>query len=118
MLKTWEMIKALTENDNLRFKAQDGMTAEVAVNGCLVLKDSDGDEAEVRIVSGVADIEPDKWDLIPQEVTWQEAIQAWIDESKGFHVDLVNNGTIYQSGLQILRGFDTTHFHHGKWFID
>jgi hypothetical protein len=77
-VKTWEMVKELTENDNLKFKAQDGMTAEVAVNGCLMLKDSDGDEAEVRIAGGCCEIEPDRWELIPQEVTWQEAIQRWL----------------------------------------
>lgn len=122
-MQTWEMIKELTENPKLKFirvsdnvtfatssRIHEGKVIDYYVSalhspshGCVLLKD--------------------EWKLIPQEVTWQEAIQAWVD---GKEFLIKHNGKEYKqrqcSRLGCLSdnpfsGFGNGLFTEGKWFI-
>ena len=82
-MKTWEMIKALTENPKLKFKSKDGYTANVlnsllklehercysCVNGNIRLLDNDSYNA-------------DEWELVPKPITFTEAVKVAIEGKK------------------------------------
>lgn len=97
-MKTWEMIKELTENTEMRFKC---------INGCLkgiedyiIGRNKEGyikflRNGEFRDtyfdIHGKFDWD---WELVPQEVTWQEAVQAWVD-GKGVYFTLNGRVRLY-----------------------
>ena len=124
------MVKELTENPKLRFKTQDGTIATVSMNGCLAIKTEDNDEGEARITSGLAKYKPDEWERVPEEVTWQEAIQAKLDGEE-FSIEYNGNTYTQKSFSKIgylessdkkdqdgkLKGFYTEMFRSGKWFV-
>jgi hypothetical protein len=82
-MKTWEMVKALTEDPKLKFKSKDGFIASVhdailrleyrerysCINGNIRLLDCNGYNA-------------DEWELVPQFIPFDEAIKAAIDGKK------------------------------------
>jgi len=83
-MKTWEMIKSLTDNRDAKFKC---------TNGCIVNPNRDfvigcNEEGYIKFFEhgefrdAFFDIHNKldwEWELVPQEVTWQEAVQAWIN---------------------------------------
>lgn len=125
-MKTWEMIKALTENPTLVFVSQDGYKVFIdSDNGCLRHvrsnnTESFGSASNIRLVD--CGVKPDEWELVPQEVTWQEAIQAWLD-GRSIRVEL-NSTTkkqppIYRLGCLLDgNGFEKRELRDGKWFIE
>lgn len=78
--KTWEIIKMLSENPNLRFKAMPYSEAKTFFDeACLVdgVLCWEGNNAyPLQIAIGKYDID---WQLVEIPVTWQEALQALID---------------------------------------
>jgi hypothetical protein len=126
-MKTWEMIKALTENPKLKFKVEE-FTASVDDTGLLDLE-YNGDKANVDCnirITDVGSIKADDWELIPQEVTWQEAIQAWVD-GKTVYCKIsaedspVNMGTRYihyGDSNETRYPLSKIEFSNGKWYID
>jgi hypothetical protein len=117
------MIKALEENPKLRFKAQDDTIAEVSVNGCLVVKDNEGDEGEIRIEGGCATFPPDEWELVREPVDFMTAVnsgkkfkpETWfthIGDEDGYR-DLYDNLAMFK-GRQCLN-LKTL---NGKWYIE
>ena len=123
------MFKGLTENQSAKFINQEGDTAELDEHGLLVLRGTDGErfgeDKNIRLVNGInKNHEADDWELVPKEVTWQEAIQAWLD-GKSFYIE--HGGTRYtQSGggrlgcfkNNLLEGFGGGLFRDGKWYIE
>ena len=70
-MKTSEMIAALEENRELKFKSSLGGLKTV----CYVNKFN-----EIEFTNLNQRIRRDRdWQLVREPVTWQEAIQAWID---------------------------------------
>lgn len=65
----------------------------------------------------------EEWELIPQEVTWQEAIQAWVDGNKVYYV-LNGVRRSYLDDVEYLRVFDgcrpisKDEISKGKWYIE
>jgi len=63
------------------------------------------------------------WELLPQEVTWQEAIQAWLVDRKEFYVEVddekYTQRVTFKLGAFIAGkdGFDRRCFERGKWYI-
>jgi len=127
-MKTWEMIKELTKDTKLIFtrKMSDSGCNPQYVGmevGCLYWLDTKTlkplKEQKFHITSwGLGD----NWELIPQEVTWQEAIQAWI-EGKGIQVKINDwvreQPSSYKFGCPpgLVLGFDRDEFKKGKWYI-
>ena len=65
----------------------------------------------------------EQWELIPQEVPWQEAIQAWVD-GKNFRVEMGYVSIRQLAGIKLggeMSGggsIDPKYFIDGKWFIE
>ena len=62
----------------------------------------------------------DDWELVPQEVTWQEAIQAWANGEKVHYV--FNNTKVYLDNIYYLRTIyagpiSRDEISKAKWFI-
>jgi hypothetical protein len=123
-MKTWEMMKVLMENNKLKARSMvNGNERVVSVgksglgNVCII------SEQGVAVLPIDAD-----WELIPQEVTWQEAIQSWID-GKSLTIELgkdsiAGESKYFQPEINRLgcficgkRGFDKELFIKGKWYI-
>ena len=82
-MKTWQMIKALTEDPKLKFRSKDGFIASVhdailrleyrerysCINGNIRLIAHDGFNA-------------DEWEIVPQFIPFDEAVKAAIDGKK------------------------------------
>ena len=90
-MKTWEMIKALTEDNKKKFK--DSLNSTIGLNkgGELSWLEEIGISAEKPVVFGKTfywnnlDVE---WKEIKESVTWQEALEA---NSKGKKVKVETN---------------------------
>jgi hypothetical protein len=79
-LKTWEMIKALTDNPKLKFKSEDGFIASTREK-ILRLKYADrssGVDGNIRLLTEGA-FKADEWELVPQSITFTEAVKAAIE---------------------------------------
>ena len=61
----------------------------------------------------------DDWELLPTEVTWQEAIQAWANGEKVHYV--FNNTKVYLDAYFLrttdIRSISRDEILKGKWFI-
>lgn len=72
-MKTWEMLKELTENPKKRFRLPswgDGRYITAMGTGLIV--------NEIHKPANVNRLKVD-WEMLPQEVPWQEAIEAWVN---------------------------------------
>lgn len=81
---TSEMFAVLEKNPKLKFESKNGYLASVnKVNGCLQWDKKDfpttGLNNNLRLISVGTDYPADKWTLVREPVTWQEAIQARIN---------------------------------------
>lgn len=116
--KTWEIIKMLGENPNLRFKAvpysEGKMTFEEVclVNGVLCWGGNNAYPLQVAI--GKYDID---WQLVETPVTWQEALQAWAEEK----TVICKFNDINEEYICFSNDYDThlTRYQilYGQWFI-
>jgi len=68
-LKTWEMIKKLTENPNKIFKL---------VNNGEVLDFADTDDNNYLILN-IETLQNGTWEEVREPVSWKEAIEAWFN---------------------------------------
>jgi hypothetical protein len=106
-LKTWEMIKALTENPKLKFKSEDGHIASI-FNTNLKLEYRDRGSAIVGDISLLTEdgFKADEWELVPQSVTFTKAVEAAIGGKKP---TIVLNGDAYtltaEKSMQSGRGY-------------
>lgn len=115
-IKTWEVIKALSENPKLKF-----------ANGCHVLKISDitkrivwdnksGEDPFIIFSNapGAVDNLHIDWELVPEEVTWQEALEAWV---KGESVMRKLDGTSCIFRATTSFAVSRAELIRGQWFI-
>ena len=73
-MKTWEMLKELTENPKKRFR----LTTAGGSWGDYELYVSGKDIVNNQNFSGTCSLSlNDDWEEVQTEVTWQEAIEAW-----------------------------------------
>lgn len=125
-MKTWEMIKELTENPKLEFKNGIHVVKISKTSGRVVWDNMDGEDPFViynRAPGNVDNLHID-WELVPTEVTWQEAIQAWVD---GKNVYFILDGIRHDvSDRRFLRAINIKGqeypvckriFVIGKWYI-
>ena len=110
MMKTWEMLKELTENPNKRFRLpswEDGRYITATNTGLIV--------NEILELANVSRLKVD-WEILPQEVTWQEALEAW---AKGREIKCVLEGeSIRYSNNQISTSYmGSGQILKGKWYI-
>ena len=117
-MKTWEILKELTENPEKRFKLQtwrEGSFVTATNTGMLINEISD--------VVKISRLDLN-WEEVPQEVTWQEALKFWID---GGQIEVWRNDELkYRSRRGYKLGvtksderyhFDRKDFTEGKWYI-
>ena len=113
-METWEMIKALSENQNAKFK--NGINSIVKISDktkTVVWVDEDGDESPFIIYSNapVVDNLHIEWELVRQEVDFMTA---------------VNSGKRIKSYLReefhpvnwYLKGYFSIEEVNGKWLIE
>jgi len=75
-------------------------------------------------VCGTENYSADEWELVPQEVPWQEAVQAWI-EGKTITGVYKKSKHVYRSNGIYARFEDNEdmplnkiELTHGKWYIN
>ena len=119
-MKTGEMITALTNDRNAKLKCTNGCPINLNrdfIIGC----DKDGyikffEHGEFR--DAFFDIHNKldwEWELIPQEVTWQGAIQAWLD---GKTIKVVEGSEVLiLKSKECALIFNKSRFTNGKWYI-
>jgi hypothetical protein len=113
-MKTWEVLKNLDAGATKRYRRLgDGLEIGLEI--------SLGSQLEVyyRWESGHTHLSPlDRWEEVPQEVPWQEALKFWID---GGQIEVWRNDELkYKLGViksDECYHFDRTDFTEGKWYI-
>ena len=115
-MKTWQMIKELSENPNSVFENQTGVKV-LTCDGILCYYET-LHSVDILFVG-----DKEEWTKVPQEVTWQRAIEAWANGKdikcvmdglttfKGYH-----NGNIYMQDDDHY-GVDGSQILQGKWYI-
>ncbi len=120
-MKTWEILKLLTENQEIRFRRA-GKDLTYYYNGISVMC-SDG--ITTAQSGDILNLKAE-WELIPQEVTWREAIQAWVDgktvyckveacySPNGMAMRFIFDESSHESRYPL----DKAEILKGKWFIE
>lgn len=126
--KTWEVIKMLSENPNLRFKKSEsyGEISDYLYVLCGYIRferiDGNGGRVSKQISGGQFEgnvsIE-NTWQLVETPVTWQEALQAWAEEKTV--ICKFNDINEEYSEICFSNDYDThlTRYQilYGQWFI-
>lgn len=127
-MKTWEMIKALNENPNKKFKLilckKLNYIGSVALNYKGYLNILNKNETEILDINRMKGILIDgKWEEINRfkEVSWQEAIEAWLNGDKIYSIFNKTKRYIDENYLQsdnLWRGLSRKELKNGKWYIE
>ena len=114
-MKTWEMIKELTENPKAKAKEVNSPNDQghdtVSVVENRICWGGDSCFPLYILVDGK---EVSEWELIPQEVTWQDALQAWVD-GKTIRSETNCTGCTYHSNSHT--DIPKSEIQFGKWYI-
>lgn len=112
-MKTWEMIKELTENPEKKFKNKTNKVIAVLPDADLYFPDEDYNYLSID----------DEWEEVKQPVSWQEALEAWangaavkceINDGSGF--TLFYKGNLYpEDGDEI--ALCSEEILKGTWYI-
>lgn len=128
--KTWEIIKALTDNPTLRFKDAKGSVVTVNPDSKEVVWEQSGaatyDHKFVLINnSKYRDNMHTDWQLVQKPVTWQAAIEAYFNNIADVEVHLKDEVKTIKRGFGL--GFYCSHynveritpkyFKYGTWYI-
>ena len=117
MLKTWEMLRELGENPLLKFKDNSGSAVGISDKTGRVVW-LNGDREEVFIIYSHAPGRVDNlhldWELVPQEIPWQEALEQWV---KGKSVIRELNGTTCLFTKDNCFGVSRKELINRKWFL-
>ena len=124
-MKYWEVVKRLTENSALTGVAVIGSTRyELYVNdsGTLESKTYYFEIcARGTSIGKAGNIDFDGWEIVRQPVTWQEAIQAWVD-GKTIKTESSDGIRTYKrttNSLQsVLGGVTKDEILNGKWYVE
>jgi hypothetical protein len=129
-MKLYEAMKLLDEDSTRKFECQDRgkkwlLYTEVGTITGLVYYQLDCWDNNGELKTGTAFgslhgnlTTSDNWQLVPQPVTWQEAIQAWAD-GKVVYVENEAGGRVYRSGgegekMYLLHSEITK----GAWYVE
>ena len=105
-MKTWQMIKELTENEHDEF--------ENCKTGRVVMRLNDNCVYRDTLLTAFLKVD-DEWKKVQYEVTWQEAIEAWVN---GKEVSLVKRDVKYLlKHSEISFYLNKSDFKDGKWYI-
>lgn len=121
-MKTWEMIKELTENPKKKFKSLDGYEASVTEQGLLSLfNDVKVDIDESILILDKGNFKADDWTEVKQPVSLLEALQAWAD-GKTITCKTVGKKFIYTGDCGSLKDEDGAsvipdEILNGVWYI-
>lgn len=133
-LKTWEMIKELTENPDKKFKTEKGVEAYIKL-GLLHIEDPVSGYVRASIISSET-FPTDEWEEVKQPVPWLEAIEHHIKDKElgkwSFSIympdgEIWRQHSAHKLGYLSLEGeSDTRHnsgferkmFTEGKWYIE
>lgn len=126
-LKTWEMIKALSENQNLKFASP--IPSHIVMFNPISKRIEwliDGKYEDFILISnkecGIDNLHIE-WELVRESVSWQEAFQAWADGKSvyvtlnGFIKQYIGDGE-YLKIKNISRGISVDEITKGKWYIE
>ena len=119
-MEIWEVVKVLSENKDLIFvcgRQPDNPIGVVDDVLCWV-NTKDPFEFNFRNAELVGTIDVYDWELMPKEVSWQEAISAWLD-GKAVVCKCNGGGTVVFSsgGINMALYVDKEKLKYGKWYI-
>lgn len=125
-MKTWEMIRELAKNPKKQFKNQEGDKV-IVDNG--VVKFSNGEIFELNFkgynanyyFSRVGTIDNYEWEEVKQPVSWQEAIEAWLNGKDIYYT--FNDSKTFIEGDKIYfktpyRPLSKDEISEAKWYIE
>ena len=109
------MIKALTKNQTLKFSSNldEKIVFAKADPFCIGFMFN---EKFCLLDMCMRDLTAD-WELIPQEVTWQEAIGAWLDGEAVVCRYKGSDITFFSGGINMALYADKEKLKYGKWYI-
>ena len=117
-MKTGEMMKCLMENERLTARTITGNKERIVGVGL----SASGTRCVISI-TGIAVLPIDEeWELVPQEVTWQEAISALLDGKKVHYI--INGNKVHLADSYYLRVMDGARpiskdeLSKCKWFVE
>lgn len=115
-----EAMQKAFENPGMVFKKNDNLTMSVE-GGLLVFKTPLGYKSSMQYVC-TSDFNAD-WQPVPKEVTWQEAIQAWINGThkvyfalNGFKYSLTYTHILGYEDENVSKAFTRDDFLKGKFY--
>jgi hypothetical protein len=112
-MKTWEMIKMLEENPELKFKCSESRPVLRIYGPGLVWETKDGSMTPASMILS------DDWQLVRTPVTWQEALQAWVDgKTIKWFCPPNNEGMISRTFYPSCTGPDRDMLKTGTWYIE
>ena len=126
-MKYWEVIKELTEDPTKKFEAKLSSTGgtlrmsvdsgipryfkfDVFYNKKLIVQSLNGGAFNGNLALDV------DWQLVPQPVTWQEAIQAWADGKKISHSYLGYNNRFDFEDSNYMMSVDK--IKEAEWYVE
>lgn len=130
-MTTLEAIQFLLDNPDEMIREVDPVSLPYSYarncNGTIMSCDEKGNDLCIfSLAKSKFDVQ---WEVVkkpPKQVSWQEAIQAWID-GKNFKIVLpygeeLTQYTVFKLGTRLnkesdKRGFDVSCFAEGKWYI-
>ena len=117
-MKTWEVYKIALENPKAEFRQPGSNLIYFFQNGKPKYRNINGDVDDSLNLTRL----DENWELLPQEVTWQEAIQAWIN-CKEVYVEYDGEKYTQRASFRLgcfalgQDGFNKNCFRSGKWYI-
>ena len=107
-MKLWEVLKALEENPDKKFKSVNYNQEEIIISmgaGCYDLP--------FRVLDSNRD-----WQEIKQPVTWQEAIEAWANGKLICTTNEAGGRVCRRGGEGRFMSLSPTEIFHGTWYIE
>lgn len=123
-MKTWQMIKELTENPGKKFISKVNTDLEATANPFTDYIKIRNIKTDVDIVRLSMSVLNGEWEEVKEPVIWQEAFEAWVN-GKSFTIEY--QGNIYKQpkmnklgcfGINVSNGFEERMFTEGKWYIE
>ena len=113
-MKTGEMYTYALANPKAEFIRPDLNNAiyKFSEKGVLLVR-----AAGTFVVSDLPPKPNEDWELVPQEVTWQEAISAWLDGEEVVCKHKGGEAIFVSGGINMALYADKEKFKYGKWYI-
>ena len=113
-MKTGEMYTYVLANPKAEFTRSriNDVVYKFSEKGVLLVR-----AADTFVVSDLPPKPNEDWELVPQEVTWQEAISAWLDGEEVACKHKGGEAIFLSGGINMALYADKEKLKYGKWYI-